>query len=123
MIRLANMPMPHVTTTVRPVLDVFRASTMTGNMQCAAPTPAVIHRQSAAFKTQAAFISPADWNDLFLAVQTRLETCVGDNLKQAALLPLQDQKLMVKNAVLESVEALRHLHQSLLLERQSQQRH
>ena len=122
MIRLANMPMPHVNSTAHSVLDMFRPNTTLENIQCAAPAPEVIHRQGAVLKTQGVFIVPADWDELFAAVQTRLENSVGDTLNHSSALPLQDQKSMVKKAVLECVEALRHLHYSLMLERQSEQR-
>ena len=122
MIRLANMPMPHVNSTAHSVLDMFRPNSTLENIQCAAPAPEVIHRQGAVLKTQGVFIVPADWDELFAAVQTRLENSVGDTLNHSSALPLQDQKSMVKKAVLECVEALRHLHYSLMLERQSEQR-
>ena len=122
MIRLANMPTPHVITMAHSVLDMFRPINTLENMQCAAPAPEVIHRQGALLKTQGLFIVPADWDELFAAVQTRLENCVGDTLDHSSALPLQDQKSMVKKAVLECVDALRHLHYSLTLERQSELR-
>ena len=122
MIRLANMPMPHVNSTAHSVLDMFRPNSTLENIQCAAPAPEVIHRQGSVLKTQGVFIVPADWDELFAAVQTRLENSVGDTLNHSSALPLQDQKSMVKKAVLECVEALRHLHYSLMLERQSEQR-
>ena len=122
MIRLANMPMPHVNSTAHSVLDMFRPNSTLENIQCAAPAPEVIHRQGAVLKTQGVFIVPADWDELFAAVQIRLENSVGDTLNHSSALPLQDQKSMVKKAVLECVEALRHLHYSLMLERQSEQR-
>lgn len=122
MIRLANMPMPHVTTTAHSLLDMFRVNNTPEIMQCATPEAEVIYRQVAALKTQGSSISPADWDDLFIAIQTRLGNCVNDTLNHASVLPLQDQKSMVKKVVLECVEALRHLHNSLPLERQLQQR-
>ena len=122
MIRLANVPMPHVTTISHSVLDMFRVNSTPENIQCATPVAEVIHLQSAALKTQISFISPADWDDLFVAVQTRLENCVNVTLNSASTPPLQDQKSNVKKAVVECVEDLRHLHHSLTRERQSQQR-
>ena len=123
MIRRANMPIPHAITTVHSVLDMFRPNSTLENMQCAAPAPEVIHRQGAVLKTQGSFITPADWDELFAAVQTRLENCAGDTFNHLSVFPLQDQNLMVKKVVLECVDALRHLQNSLMLERQSEQRH
>ena len=122
MIRLANLPTPHVTTAAHSVLDLFRVNSMHENMQCAIPATDVIYRQGTAFKTQRPFISSADWDALFVAVQSRLETSVSEILNQAPVLPLQDQKSMVNKAVVECVEALRLLHTSLMIERQSLQR-
>ena len=122
MIRLANLHTPHVTTVAHSVLDLFRVNSLHENMQCATPAPEVIYRQGTASKTQSPFISPADWDALFVAVQTRLEICVGDISHQAPVLPLQDQKSMPNKAVVECVEALRLLHTSLMIERQSLQR-
>ena len=122
MIRLANMPMPHVTTIAHSVLDLFRVNSTPENIQCATPVAKVIHLQSTALKTQILFISPADWDDLFVAVQTRLENCVNGTSNSASTPPLQDQKSKVKKAVAECVDDLRHLHRSLTLERQSHQK-
>lgn len=122
MIRLANMPRPHVITLAHSVLDMFRINSAPENMQCAAPALEVIHRQGAALKTQGSFIAPADWDDLFVAVQTRLENCVSDTLNHTPVVPLENQKLQVQKVERECVEALQLLHHSLILERQSQQR-
>lgn len=122
MIRLANTPTPHVITMAHSVLCMFQPDLTPEDMQCAASAPEVACAQGAVSKTQSSFIAPADWDELFVAVQNRLECCVGDTLNHSPALPLQDQKLVVKKAVLESVEALRNLHYSLLLERQSGQR-
>ena len=121
MIRLANMPVPHATAMSHSVLDMFRANSMHENMQSAAPAPEMIHKQSVAIKTQCPFISSTDWDALFVAVQTRLEICVNDTSNYSPVMPLQDQKLMVKNAVVDCVGALRLLHTSLMVERQSLQ--
>jgi len=121
MIRLASMPMPHVITMAHTVLDMFRVNSTSESMQCAVPAPDEIHRQGGVLKTEGSFISPDDWDELFVAIHTRLENCVGDTLNQSPELPLQDQKSKVKKAVLECVDALRHLHDSLMFERQSQQ--
>ena len=121
MIRLANMPMPHATITAHSVLDMFRVNNTLKGVQFATADAEVIHGLVAASKIQDSSISPADWNDLFVAVQTRLENCVNNTLNHESMQPLHDQKSMVKKVVLECVEDLRHLHNSLPLGHHSQQ--
>lgn len=126
MIRLANMPVPHANTTAHSVFEMFRScSTLQGTQRVVPASELACGQgldqgQDATLSTDAPFISPKDWDDLFLAIQTRLDNCVGDTLNHTSVLPLQDQKLKVKKTVQECVEALRHLHQSVTLERQSQ---
>ena len=125
MIRLATMPMPHVATRAHSVLDIFLARNAPENMQCATPSPDVINSQDVALTAQTepdfhiSPISHADFDHLFLAIQTRLATTVIDPTNQTAALPPQDQKLEIRKVVLECVDALGHLHHSLTLERQS----
>ena len=121
MIRLANMPMPHATITVHSVLDMFRVNNTLKGVQCATRDAEEIHKLVAASKIQDSSISPADWNDLFVAVQTRLENCVNNTFNHESVQPLHAQKSMVKKVVLECVEDLRHLHNSLPLGHHSQQ--
>ena len=122
MIRLSNMPMPHVINMAHSVLDMFRVNSPPENKQCAASAPEVIHGQSAVLRIQGSFISPADWDELFVAVQARLENCVDSTLHHSSTLSLQDQKSIVKKTVLECVDAMQRLHHSLNSERQSQLR-
>ena len=121
MIRLANTPMPHATITAHSVLGMFRVNNTLKGVQCATPDAEVIHGLVAASKFRGSSISPADWNDLFVAIQARLENCVNNTLNHESVQPVQDQKSMVKKVVLECVEDLRHLHNSLPLEHHSQQ--
>lgn len=67
-------------------------------------------------------ISPADWDELFHAVQTRLENCVDDALDKGSDMPLNKRHAATKAAVLECVDAMRQLHASLTLERQEYQK-
>lgn len=68
-------------------------------------------------------ISPADWDELFHAVQTRLEQCVDDALLGTPQLAPQDRHAVTKTAVLECVQAMTQLHASLTLERRQRQAH
>ena len=63
-------------------------------------------------------ISATDWDELFHAVQVRLERCVSDALDKQPELALQDRHEVTKVAVLQCVEAMKQLHHSLTLERQ-----
>jgi hypothetical protein len=134
MIRLANTPMPHVTCMAQSVLDVFRAKTMLNNMHRPIPSPEPdpepnpgpdAARQNGQARKAAmpispvvhGSISPADWDELFRAVQVRLAHCVSDAVPQAPELPLHDQRAVTQAVVLDCVEALKHLHAALVSER------
>ena len=126
MIRLANSPVPHVTSVAQSVLDLFCAKTDSTHMQRPLPAPVA----NSEFKlapdpgpvAKKGTISPDDWDDLFHAVQTRLETCVDEALNNSLVLPLPKRHAVTKAAVLDCVASMKHLHASLTLERQSQQR-
>ena len=64
-----------------------------------------------------------DWDALFQAVQTRLETCVHHASTHAQDLPLHERHAATFQAVLECVADMRYLHAALTQERQTQQRH
>lgn len=63
-------------------------------------------------------ISATDWDELFHAVQVRLEQCVSNALDKQPELALQHRHELTKVAVLQCVDAMKQLHQSLTLERQ-----
>lgn len=62
-------------------------------------------------------ISPADWDDLFLAVQERLRNCVDDTLLVAPELRPTERQAVMKTTVLQCIEAMQQLHAALTLER------
>ena len=64
---------------------------------------------------QPAVVAIEDWDDLFLAVRTRLELTVGT---LAATLPEGEGAVWIRTGVLECVEALGQLHDMLRHERE-----
>lgn len=131
MIRLASTPMPHVTSPAYSVLDLFRSKDMPYDIHRPIPAPepnpepnpgpdAASKRERDAHPN----ITPADWDELFRAVQVRLEQCVGDAIDKAPELALHDRHQVTKTAVLQCVEAMTQLHAALTLERKEwQERH
>ncbi len=66
-------------------------------------------------------IMPADWDALFQAVQTRIETCVSHALTHVQDLPLHERHAATCKAVLACVGDMRLLHNALIQERMAQQ--
>ena len=126
MIRLANSPTPHVPSMAQSVLDLFCAKSNSTHMHrplpAPVPNPETKGVPDAGSVLKKGTISPDDWDDLFRAVQTRLETCVDEALNNSLVLPLPKRHAVTKAAVLECVASMKHLHASLTLERQSQQK-
>ena len=114
MIRLANSPAPRVTKVTQPVLHMSRSC-----LSDYGPSPHVA--SGLGMVTFQPDIMPADWDALFQAVQTRLETCVGHTLSHAQDLPLHERHADTYKAVLECVEDMRQLHKALIQERMAQQ--
>lgn len=128
MIQLASTPVAHVTNTTPSVLDLFRGKDVSATLHRPIPAPepnpepnpgpdAAKRSASSGDST----ISPADWDELFHAVQVRLEQCVGQAIDKSPELPLHDRHEVTKKAVLECVEAMQQLHAALTLERQLRQ--
>ena len=138
MIQLANSQKLHVTRVAHSVLDLFR------NKNSSQPTPLLtqhtMHRPIPAPEpnpepnpgpdgvtqsklTSRDYISAEDWDELFHAVQARLEHCVGEALLKTPQIALHDRYAMTKAAVLECVSDMKQLHVSLALERQKWQQH
>ena len=138
MIRLANMPIPHPPSTPRMsnssfvpslprmsssphlVFDLLNINTLTTSTT----RPDIV--QGGNFKPNAgqstgqpaanSIIAPEDWNELFLAIQERLENCVNDLVfTKNPEMSLIARKARTKQVVLECVQAMKVLHQSILL--------
>ena len=62
-------------------------------------------------------ISAADWDELFHAIQARLEHCVSDAFHKAPELPAHERQEVIKATVLQCVEAMQQLHAALTTER------
>lgn len=103
------------------VLDMFSVKSNPAPTQRAASVPD--HNiepdsvPNAELKTKGATIAPDDWDDLFHAIESRLETCVDQTLNNSLALPLPKRHAVTKAAVLECVASMRQLHASLTLER------
>ena len=127
MIRLANTPMPHVTNMSRSILDMFRIKDLPNNMNRPIPSPEPNLESNfgpdANYDSGHGNISPADWDELFRAVQVRLEHCVSDALHKAPELALHARHEVTRTVVQECVEAMRQLHAALVLERKYWQEH
>ena len=127
MIRLANAPMPHITRMAHSVLDMFSVKSNTSNMHRPIPAPEPDPEPNpapdAGLIALRASIAPDDWDDLFHAIQTRLEGCVDEALSNGAELPLHVRQSFTKAAVLDCVASMRQLQASLAVERQAHQIH
>ncbi len=126
MIRPANPFLSRVTSTAYSVL-ASPSSDMPNSMHrpipAPEPNPEPNPAPDAAWPNDHANIAPADWDQLFHAVQARLEDCVSDSLLRTPGLALRDKQAVTKTTVLECVEALKQLHAALTLERQQRQAH
>ena len=138
MIRLANMPIPHPPSTPRMsnssfvpslprmsssphlVFDLLNINTLTTSTT----RPDIV--QGGNFKPNAgqstgqpaanSIIAMEDWNELFFAIQERLENCVNDVVfTKNPEMSLIARKARTKQVVLECVQAMKVLHQSILL--------
>ena len=114
MIRLANSPAPHLTKVAQSILHMSRSG-----FPDYWPRPHVA--PASGVVTLQPDIMPADWDALFQAIQTRLETCVSQALTHAQNLPLHEDHAATCKAVLECVEDMRQLHTALIQERMAQQ--
>ena len=122
MIRLANSPMPHVTSMSQSVLDMFRVKSNSNLMHRSIPAPEPNPAPDGDLEVNHFNILPDDWDELFHAVQTRLENCVEVAFSKASELPLHENLAVIKADVLDCVASLRQLHDSLILERQAYQK-
>ena len=114
MIRLANSSTPHLTKVAQSLLHMsFSGFADYGIRPYVAPASGMVMFQPD--------IMPADWDVLFQAIQTRLETCVSQALTHAQNLPLFEVHAATFQAVLECVADMRQLHSALIQERMAQQ--
>ena len=110
MIRLANSSTPHLTKVAQSLLHMSLSGFPDyGIRPYFTPASCMVKFQPD--------IMPADWDVLFQAIQTRLETCVS----QAQNLPLFEVHTATFQAVLECVADMRQLHTALIQERMAQQ--
>ena len=125
MIRLANAPTPHVTL-AQSLLDMLRVKNnptyMHRPIPAPEPSPEPNPEPDGALSARRAAISATDWDELFHAIQTRLEKCVSEALTKMPELPLHERHAVTQKTVLECVEAMRQLHADLIYERQLQQK-
>jgi hypothetical protein len=125
MIRLADTPTPHVTQVAQSVLDLFHSkgalNDMYGSIPADQPNPASTSEPVDIKSTGHGNISHADWDELYHAIQVRLEHCVNDALDKAPQLAADERLAATKIAVMECVDAMRQLHAALILERQYRQ--
>jgi hypothetical protein len=125
MIRLADTPTPHVTQVAQSVLGLLRSkgarNDMYGSIPADQPNPASTSEPVDIKSTGHGIISHADWDELYHAIQVRLENCVNDALDKAPQLALDKRIAATKIAVTECVDAMRQLHAALILERQDRQ--
>ena len=103
MIRPANPFLSRVTSTAYSVL-ASPSSDMPNSMHrpipAPEPNPEPNPAPDAAWPNDHANITPADWDQLFHAVQARLEDCVSDARLRTPVLALRDQQAETKTAVL-----------------------
>ena len=125
MIRLANAPMPHINRRAYSELDMFSVKSNTSNMHRPIPAPEPDPEPNpapdAGLIALRSSIAPDDWDDLFSAIQTRLEGCVDDGLNKRAEQPTHVRRSLSKAAVLDCVASMRQLHAALAVERQVHQ--
>ena len=62
-------------------------------------------------------IHPTDWDAMFLAIQRRLEDCVGEAMLTISSTELNDRRVVTKAVVLECTQAMRQLQSALTAER------
>lgn len=127
MIRLASMPMPHITNVAQSVLKVL-ASKQSPDAQhrpipAPEPNPEPNPAPDAPLASSQFTLSPVIWDELFDAVLIRLEGCVDEAVNDAEILPVPQRSDATKIAVHECIEAMKQLHKNLTLERQSHEKH
>lgn len=114
MIRLANSSTPHLTKVAQSLLHMsLNGFSDYGIRPHVAQASSMVKFQPD--------IMPADWDVLFQAISTRLETCVGQALTHAQNLPQFEVHAATFQAVLECVANMRQLHTALIQERMAQQ--
>jgi hypothetical protein len=122
MIRLADTPTPHVTQVAQSVLGLFRSKgarhDMYDSIPADQPNPASTSEPVDIKSTGYGNISHTDWDELYHAIQVRLENCVNGGLDKAPQLVAPERLAATKTAVMECIDAMRQLHAALILERE-----
>jgi hypothetical protein len=125
MIRLADTPAPHVTQVAPSVLGFLRSKGARNDMYRSIPADqpnlAFTSEPVEVKSTGHGNISHADWDQLYHAIQVRLENCVNDARDKAPQLAADERMAATKTAVMECVDAMRQLHAALILDRQDRQ--
>lgn len=134
MISQADSLTPHVAQPAASVPGLFRSKGSRNNMYRplpAAQPEALSHlkpgtstgsRHESSHANGHSNITHADWDELYHAIQVRLENCVNDAPDKPPQLPPNDRHAATKMVVLQCVDAMRQLHVSLTLEREAYQR-
>ena len=120
MIQLAQTASQYPNRAAPSVLDTFRAEHMASALHRPIPSPEPDPEPNPgpdAISNGHSNISAADWDELFHAIQTRLENCVDDALLKAPELPAHERQEVIKSTVLQCVEAMQQLHAALTTER------
>ncbi len=119
MIQLAQTASQYSNRAAPSVLDTFRAEHMASALHRPIPSPEPDPNPGPdAISNGHSNISAADWDELFHAIQARLENCVDDALLKAPELPPNERHQVIKTTVLQCVEAMQQLHTALMLERE-----
>ena len=114
MIRLANPPTPHLTK----VAQSTSHTSLVGFADYGVRPQAAPASDGVKFQPD---IRPADWDALFQAIQTRLETCVSQALTRLQNRSSNESHAATFQAVLECVADMRQLHTALIQDRMAQQ--
>jgi hypothetical protein len=127
MIRLANTPTPHITSVAQSVLDLFRGKGSLAKMHrpipAPEPSPEPNPEPDGAMRALRSTIAPDDWDELFRAIQARLEHCFDDAQTKTPELPLHDRHLVAKAVVMQCIESMKQLQNALTKERQAREKH
>ena len=118
MIRFASLPVPHSPSAPHSVVDRFNVNNTAQNMTQPGTTSGSGLKASSVLlagqPSSKLCITPEEWNELFSAIQARLENCVNDLVfAKTPEMSLIARKAHTKQAVLECVQAMRVLHMQL----------
>ena len=81
------------------------------------PDPEPNPGPDAAMCSGCGYIHPRDWDAMFLAIQRRLEDCVGEAMLTISSTALNDRRVLTRAVVLECTQDMRQLQSALTAER------